>query len=306
VSVADTAALKARLYAALKHSKGCSCGECSGGLNAVDALCDRVASLDAENERLRGLVVEDVNRMNEWRKTCESLEHEIERLREALEPFAEIPVSVYGRIDPVVVCRIGRDTIVNARAALAAAQQPPGESVPDRTPQDDADVIRFEAIATSIEAREVSYLRHELERLTRAFEQACSNLAVLRGTREEGRSVGDDAELWKACLLAGWAGWQGYREEFGDVRLPPDPEDAGGVAAAQQPPARDVYCGDPEHEARANAAALSLLNELKPQETRPCRCTHMGDDPEAACCAHGMTLLCCCRAAQQPPGEEQT
>ena len=49
-SPADLAALKARLYAALKHEKSCLCGECSGGLNAVDALVARCQELEREVE----------------------------------------------------------------------------------------------------------------------------------------------------------------------------------------------------------------------------------------------------------------
>ena len=40
------AELKNRLYAALKHEKSCTCGECSGGLNAVDALVRRIERLE--------------------------------------------------------------------------------------------------------------------------------------------------------------------------------------------------------------------------------------------------------------------
>lgn len=83
----------------------------------------------AEIERLRGLVVEDVNRMNEWRKTCESLEHEIEWLRQALRFYADLgadDIPYHDTInDPPDVGR-------TARAALAAAaQQPPGEDDKD-------------------------------------------------------------------------------------------------------------------------------------------------------------------------------
>ena len=35
-------ALRDRLYAALRHEKSCTCGECSGGLNAVDSLVAQV------------------------------------------------------------------------------------------------------------------------------------------------------------------------------------------------------------------------------------------------------------------------
>lgn len=54
IAMTDTqtlAALKERLYAALKHSKGCSCGECSGGLNAVDALVRRVETAERDLRR---------------------------------------------------------------------------------------------------------------------------------------------------------------------------------------------------------------------------------------------------------------
>lgn len=44
-----TDALVARLYAALKHAKSCTCGECSHGLNAVDALARRAT--EAEQQR---------------------------------------------------------------------------------------------------------------------------------------------------------------------------------------------------------------------------------------------------------------
>ena len=110
--------------------------------------------------------------------------------------------------------------------------------------------------------------RAENERLTRALDQACTNLAVHHGTREEGRSWGDDAELWKACLLAGWGGWQGYREEFGDVRMPID-DDGAALAAAQEPPA--IECPD-----------CGL--DLEPGETH-------GQHPDAGC------------VAQEPPAE---
>lgn len=35
-------ALRDRLYAALRHEKSCTCGECSGGLNAVDSLVEQL------------------------------------------------------------------------------------------------------------------------------------------------------------------------------------------------------------------------------------------------------------------------
>lgn len=47
---ADMAALKGRLYAALKHEKSCTCGECSGGLNAVDDLVAHVERLERERD----------------------------------------------------------------------------------------------------------------------------------------------------------------------------------------------------------------------------------------------------------------
>lgn len=48
-------AQKARLYAALKHEKSCSCGECSGGLNTVD---DVFVALDEAQARVRLYVSE--------------------------------------------------------------------------------------------------------------------------------------------------------------------------------------------------------------------------------------------------------
>jgi hypothetical protein len=48
-----TSQLTTRLYAALRHSPGCSCGECSGGLNAVDEMERRILAAEAERDRLR-------------------------------------------------------------------------------------------------------------------------------------------------------------------------------------------------------------------------------------------------------------
>ncbi len=65
-----------RLYAALKHERSCVCGECSGGLNAVDALLrdllvalDRVEDLEGELQRAgdtaRGLLRNALLRVEE-------------------------------------------------------------------------------------------------------------------------------------------------------------------------------------------------------------------------------------------------
>lgn len=48
-------ALKARLYAALKHDKACGCGECSGGLNAVDELASLAERAEAARAECRTL-----------------------------------------------------------------------------------------------------------------------------------------------------------------------------------------------------------------------------------------------------------
>jgi len=49
--VEGVAELKNRLYAALKHEKSCTCGECSGGLNAVDDLVKHIELLEGELRR---------------------------------------------------------------------------------------------------------------------------------------------------------------------------------------------------------------------------------------------------------------
>jgi hypothetical protein len=46
----ETDVLVARLYAALKHEKSCTCGECSGGLNAVDDLAARLRAAEERAE----------------------------------------------------------------------------------------------------------------------------------------------------------------------------------------------------------------------------------------------------------------
>lgn len=72
--------LKTRLYAALQHSPGCSCGKCSGGLNVVDQLCARLAA--AERERDEALHAEDV----------------AERYREAAETRVAALTTASGRV----------------------------------------------------------------------------------------------------------------------------------------------------------------------------------------------------------------
>lgn len=46
----------------------------------------------------------------------------------------------------------------------------------------------------------------------KALAQACINLATFRPdeTRPDGWSIGDHAQLWRECLLAGWGGPLGF------------------------------------------------------------------------------------------------
>ena len=73
----DIAAIKARLYAALKHEKSCICGECSGGLNAVDDLCARLA--DAERDEASWK-----EQYRYWASRAEAAEARANTLEEAL------------------------------------------------------------------------------------------------------------------------------------------------------------------------------------------------------------------------------
>lgn len=82
-----------RLYAALKHNKSCSCGECCGGLNTADALAARLEAAERENTRL-------VRDLADARKAMEFLANE----------------TLFGSI-----------VAEYAQKKLAAAQQPPAE-----------------------------------------------------------------------------------------------------------------------------------------------------------------------------------
>lgn len=58
-------------------------------------------------------------------------------------------------------------------------------------------------LAADLEARAVAAEQRE-HTLREALAQACTNLATFRGSKTEGRTVGDDADAWQAALLSGW------------------------------------------------------------------------------------------------------
>ncbi len=51
----------------------------------------------------------------------------------------------------------------------------------------------------------------DAERLRGALDQACTNLALCRPDRtRDDQTIGYQARLWRACLLAGWGGPLGF------------------------------------------------------------------------------------------------
>lgn len=98
--------------------------------------------------------------------------------------------------------------------------------------------MRVRALA-ELDDLDLDSLAAENAEYEKALAQACTNLATIRGSNTEGRSVGDDARAWKAALLAGWGGpdWSdaewldslaaSEREEGG---LTVEPLDLGGLA----------------------------------------------------------------------------
>jgi hypothetical protein len=84
-------ALVDKLYVCLRHEKSCTCGECSGGLNAVDELASYASALrvraDQAAEKVRAYEETNSSVYVDWHQIAESRGAEAESLRRTLAQY---------------------------------------------------------------------------------------------------------------------------------------------------------------------------------------------------------------------------